>query len=126
MQVAGARGVYEQGPRHVAAVLGRRGVLAAQADEARVHEEVLQHLLEHAGVDVGPQALQQHHPVVVGVVDDLVEQGSLFHEVVLGNQRVHGFEHLGQLHVGVASSRVCQQLARYGRLRALRDGLLRG
>ena len=100
MQVAGARGVYEQGPRHVAAVLGRRGVLAAQADEARVHEEVLQHLLEHAGVDVGPQALQQHHPVVVGVVDDLVEQGSLFHEVVLGNQRVHGFEHLGQLHVG--------------------------
>ena len=125
VQVAGARRVDEHGPGHVAAVLGCRRVLAAQAQQAGVHEEVLDHLLANAAVHVGPQAFQKHHPVVVGVVDDLMEQCPLLDEVVVGDQRVHGVQDLRQLHVGVVPLRVVQDRAGYGGLGVFGKGPLR-
>ena len=67
MKVAGAGGVHEDCPWHVALVLVLHTHGLGSADQGPIHNRSLHQLPALASVDVGPKALYQFGPVVVGI-----------------------------------------------------------
>ena len=102
VQVAGAGGVHQYRPRHVAVVLAAHLVLALAADYGGVDYEVLEQRMAHFRVEVCPYRAYQAIPVVVGIIDHLAERGYLTgNHVQVAVQLLHPVHHLGYILIGI-------------------------
>ena len=101
MEVAGGGGVHQDGPRHVAAVLLLGLVLTLAANGGGVENEVLEKLAADAGVDLGPNLLDEVVPVSLLAVHDLAEDCALTGDLTLLVEPIHPVHSLlnGVVHV---------------------------
>ena len=101
VEVAGGGGVHQDGPRHVAAVLLLGLVLTLAANGGGVENEVLEKLAADAGVDLGPNLLDEVVPVSLLAVHDLAEDCALTGDLTLLVEPIHPVHSLlnGVVHV---------------------------
>ena len=99
VQVAGARGVEEDGPGDVAAILGARPLLLSPGKKVRVYHESLKQPANHLRIEVGNFEKQL---VPVGLVLYRVgECLALRGEDACRGVFVHGFHGFGHVSLGI-------------------------
>ena len=110
VQVAGRGGVQQDGPGNIAVVFLAQLLLLGPAHQVGVDKEVGEDRLQHVGIGLGPDLLDELIPTGLGIADDLVEHRALGRQGVSGKlidqihhlvHVVHGIlvqiiEHLGQ------------------------------
>ena len=101
MEVAGAGGVHQDGPGHVAVVLLHGGSAARRPEEVRIDDKVFKQLLAHVVVHVVPEAADQTVPVVAGVGDRPADRVALGGKGVGSVHLVCQFHQLGEVGIGV-------------------------
>ena len=101
VQVAGGGGIQQNGPGDVAAVLLAHLLLLGPAHQVGVHKEVVEQGLEHVGIRLSPDLLNQLMPAGVFVVDHVVEGLALGGQRLRAGKLVHQLHHLGHVVHGI-------------------------
>ena len=99
VHIAGAGGVQQDGPGHVAVLSPGNLLLSGTALQAGIDDEVAEKRLPHTGI----QGIDLHDQVipVVFLLDGLPEGLALGHIPILGNQLIHQIHDLGDIGLGV-------------------------
>ena len=96
MQITGGGGVQQDGPGNVAAVLLAQFLLLGPAHQVCIDKEVVEYRLEHTGVGLGPDLLNELVPTGVLVVNYLIKCLPLEGQGVAGKlvDQIHDLAHV--------------------------------
>ena len=96
VQVAGRGGVQQDGPGDVAVVFLAQLLLLGPAHQVGVDKEVGEDRLQHVGIGLGPDLLDELIPTGLGIADDLVEHRALGRQGVSGKliDQIHHLVHV--------------------------------
>ena len=96
MQITGGGGIQQDGPGNVAAVLLAQFLLLGPAHQVCIDKEVVEYRLEHTGVGLGPDLLNELVPTGVLVVNYLIKCLPLEGQGVAGKlvDQIHDLAHV--------------------------------